>query len=857
MLKIKSIAILTAVLLSITMMASMVLVPTIDAHTPAWSLPTFAFIVVSPTPIGVGQSVNVNFWLNVPPPTAGLQYGDRWTNITVVVMHPDGTKETLGPFVSDDTGGCHTVYTPTVLGNYTFQMFFGGQTLAGNNLTPGSAPSTYIGDYYQPSQSSVFKVTVQQDLIGYPPLTPLPTEYWTRPIYAQNNELWSAIGGNWLGLGVSTFANTGQYDQQGDYAPYTTAPNSPHILWTKPVAFGGTMGGEFGSDQQSNYWSTSQYQPKFAPIIIQDVLYYVNYPGSTQNPAGWSAINLHTGQTIWTQNYTTNLRCGQIMNYLSPNQYGGIAYLWATGNVPGVVSTGTTYSMYDAMTGNYVLSIVNGSSFSKLTIDDHGGLLGYYLNSSSGQTSLTVWNSTRTIMRGVSGTGDPQGWQWQPPQNGVLSFQNGIQWTAPINTTFNGDPITLGIAGMDSKVVLMTYTSAGGSYFQPGWYIQAGYSAQDGHLLWGPLNRTETPNSRVNIASEAMNDGVWIESDQSALAITGYELSTGSKLWGPVSLPNAEPYSSLGMRYTTAPNGTVILWTYGGDAYSIQARTGTINWQYHTPASGYESPYGVWPLWTFSVGTVADGKFFIPIGHMYSPPLFHDAKQLAINITDGSLVWSLLAFDVTSAPAISDGVMTTLNAYDNQLYAWGKGPTTTTVTAPDLGVTTATPITIRGTITDDSAGSRQEAVAANFPNGLPCVSDASQSAWMEYVYMQQPKPTNTSGVPIIISVVDNNGNSRVIGSTTSDTSGSFGFNWCPDISGAYQITATFAGSESYYSSSATTYTYASDAATPVPTSATQQGLATTADLLTYIVGGVIAIIIAIAIVGLLLFKKKP
>ena len=97
--------------------------------------------------------VNVNFWLNVPPPTAGLQDGDRWTNITVVVMHPDGTKETLGPFVSDDTGGCHTVYTPTVLGNYTFQMFFGGQTLAGDNLTPGSAPSPYIGDYYQPSQS--------------------------------------------------------------------------------------------------------------------------------------------------------------------------------------------------------------------------------------------------------------------------------------------------------------------------------------------------------------------------------------------------------------------------------------------------------------------------------------------------------------------------------------------------------------------------------------------------------------------------------------------------------------------------------------------------------------------------------
>ena len=87
------------------------------------------------------------------------------------------------------------------------------------------------------------------------------------------------------------------------------------------------------------------------------------------------------------------------MNYLSPNQYGGIAYLWATGNVPGVVSTGTTYSMYDAMTGNYVLSIVNGTSVTKMLLDDHGGLIGYYINASAGKRSLTVWNSPQTVSR--------------------------------------------------------------------------------------------------------------------------------------------------------------------------------------------------------------------------------------------------------------------------------------------------------------------------------------------------------------------------------------------------------------------------------------------------------------------------
>ena len=77
-----------------------------------------------------------------------------------------------------------------------------------------------------------------------------------------------------------------------------------------------------------------------------------------------------------------------------------------------------------------------------------------------------------------------------------------------------------------------------------------------------------------------------------------------------------------------------------------------LKWHYHTPSGGYESPYGVEPLWTFTVGTVADGKLFVPEGHMYSPPLFHDAQQLALNITNGQVVWSIDAFDVTSGPAI-------------------------------------------------------------------------------------------------------------------------------------------------------------------------------------------------------------
>ena len=93
------------------------------------------------------------------------------------------------------------------------------------------------------------------------------------------------------------------YNDSGNYNPYTTAPTTAHILWTKPEAFGGIVGGEFGGTADtSNYYSTSQYEPKFAPIIMNGILYYTQFPEATTNPTGWVAVNLQTGQTLWTDN---------------------------------------------------------------------------------------------------------------------------------------------------------------------------------------------------------------------------------------------------------------------------------------------------------------------------------------------------------------------------------------------------------------------------------------------------------------------------------------------------------------------------------------------------------------------------
>src|SRR5665648_1295486 len=156
---------------------------------------------------------------------------------------------------------------------------------------------------------------------------------------------------------------------------------------------------------------------------------------------------------------------------------------------------------------------------------------------------------------------------------------------------------------------------------------------------------------------------------------------------------------------------------------------------------------------------------------------------------------------------------------------------------------------------DISAGSQQEEQAARFPNGLPCISEESQQAWMEYVYMQQPRPNNATGVPVQINVMDSNGNYRNIGMTTSDDSGMFTFTWKPDISGDYIVYASFAGSESYYAASAETSFHASEMeSTPSATTSTTQ---TAVD--TYFVPAVIGIILAIIIgfaITILVLKKR-
>jgi hypothetical protein len=129
--------------------------------------------------------------------------------------------------------------------------------------------------------------------------------------------------------------------------------------------------------------------------------------------------------------------------------------------------------------------------------------------------------------------------------------------------------------------------------------------------------------------------------------------------------------------------------------------------------------------------------------------------------------------------------------------------------------------------------------------------------WMGYVYQQKPFPSNFTGVPVRIDVLDSNGNYRNIGTATSDASGFYSFDWMPDIPGKYTVIAAFEGTNGYWPSYAeTSFTVDPAAATPIPTEAPLQSAA---DM--YLLPGIIGIIVTIIVVGvilaLLMLRKRP
>jgi hypothetical protein len=854
-LKNKTMAILIVAILTISIGASTIQM----SQATNLNVPVYLKVYAEPNPVGIGQTVFVSMFFTKPIPNVVGQY---YTGLTINIVKPDGINQTLGPYTADTTGGVGgIVFVPSIVGNYTVQAFYPGQ-----NIT--------TGDHLIATLSDPDYFTVQQEPIPGSNIIPLPTEYWSRPIYA-TNYLWSQLGGNWWGLYQPSFTSTGGYDATGNnFNPYSAAPNSAHVMWVKPTAFGGQVGGPISGDQESQYTSTSILYNQFEPIILNGFLYYKLYPNTPTSPSsadtpGINAVDLRTGNLIWHKDTSLTPLFGWNMQFHTVQEYGTQAYLVCqapTQPAQGNVSSYSVWQVLDPMTGYFIANITSVPSAGPLggaglpgiveTKDYNTQGAVYYYSTSSG--NLTMWNSTRCFQGGTAFGAASSPSTIRP--SGNINFTRGNQWQVILPTNISGLAINpaLSIAGRTNDVILMrSYGPLLASFstqFGASYEVECGFNATNGQLLWGPVNRTDLPEFHERSVI-AVGDQHWVEHDKDTNQAYTYDLLTGKQIGSVITLPG-NALSTLERGGAIAYNKCYI-WDFGGNVNAIDLTTGKLVWTYKPRDAGYNTPYGIYPFWHFGSHSIADGKLFLSEARMYDPPMFSDAHKMAINTTDGTIVWSGLGFYGREPSAIADGYLVAWNSYDCQIYTYGKGPSETTANVQQNVVQYGSSVLITGNIMDKSTGTTDNDRSARFPTGVPAVSDDSQTAWMAYVYMQQPKPTNATGIPVSIDVLDSNGNTRNIGTTTSDATGRFSFTWTPDIAGDYTVTANFLGTESYYASSAETFFTVSEpepTATPAPTLASSM-----ADLyfVPAIAGLFVLIIVVLALLVLMMMRKRP
>ena len=126
----KSMAILICLLMALNI--TLALIPTINAQS-SGEVGSFAYIVVEPNPVGVGQTTYIAMWVDGPLPDTSEANNIRRINYQLVITAPDGTKETkTWSVIPDTTGVQSTSYTPSQVGIYTFTFSYPGQTYIWN-----------------------------------------------------------------------------------------------------------------------------------------------------------------------------------------------------------------------------------------------------------------------------------------------------------------------------------------------------------------------------------------------------------------------------------------------------------------------------------------------------------------------------------------------------------------------------------------------------------------------------------------------------------------------------------------------------------------------------------------------------
>jgi len=757
--------------------------------TPSVTVTTTAFMSFQPNPIGEGQNLLVNLWLE--PPTHYQRYRSGYT---VTFTKPDGSTDVVGPLNSyqgdttawfeyqvDQVGEWKIKFTAAA-NYYRAGWYYNGEVYdTQEDLPPGPygmfTSPIYLDDAYYLEDSTPEQTLIVQEeqLFSWPPRD-LPTDYWDRPIYIRNREWWS-IGGGYpftgMGGGPDWPANTNVYASNYKYTPYVTGPDSPHIVWRRRGALGGIVGGQYG------YRSLGPGEGTYAgtPAIIFQGLCYQTLQKVLDGEVKsvWQCYDLRTGEIYWEQVASTTTTSFFGMTFTSVLAPTVVTYDEAPPSVPGAEQTGMGAGYFSLLSiGSRLIKWDPFTGGIKANVTGMSGTYyrePYVLSVQNLGYSVPADQRYRLINWTTTGTSDDF-------SSRVL---NNITW--PLSS--------LGTCDFESMVSVtaqsMTDPGMGTSH---GTRV-IGVSLLDGTVLWNITTDDITFSTSNAVADQGkytvrMLGGWW----------DAWNLDDGTFAWKSDELEY--PWGDFGAYSISSFGGMFFDQSYHG-LYAINWTNGDVVWNFLDPTIPYESPFGVSPLFVRGV-QIVDGKMYIANGeHSPTEPLMRSWRLYCLDIYSGEELWSIGGGG--AAGAISDGYLTFDSRYDGYMYVFGKGKSETTVSAPQTAVPLGTPMMITGSVLDMSPAQP----------GTPCVSKESMATQMEYLHMQAPidgiwHNETITGVPVTFTAVDSDGNWIDIGTvTTSGYYGTFGLAWTPSEEGTYEIIASFEGDDSYGSSGASTF----------------------------------------------------
>jgi hypothetical protein len=839
--------------------------------TPKATFETVAYMSITPNPIGIGQQILVNVWTSPGTTTYFYMQGYK-----VTIQKPDGTTEVIGPFNSY-LADCSAwfQYKVNQIGTWKFKFEHPGTYIPAGNYTtrpqtdsslpPGvvkieGQPMPFVNItlwsslYYAASSTDWQELTVQADMVMSWPSVPLPTDYWTRPISVENRDWWP-ISGNYPFSGAYYYANGRVlYSSNYKYSAYVQAPNTAHVVWRREGSVSGLIGGE----NYQNAIVSATYQPSSSadtPRIIyagrcygtltKQMLTLINGTYRMQPVPVWECYDLRTGQVYWD---LTDVIAPTNILYEDFTGTGVIGSKATSGKVVYLVAiSGGRLYKYWPYTGAVMLNISLPSYITAGTIYNNEWVYSVQtINATQGNYRLINWTMVGSTT------------------NFTLRIGSNITW--PRSTIGNAIDYDAGIA-IQGSACLAQPAGYTGMLDRGASTYNIGYNITAVDLKTGAVSYALSVNDTS--VGEPLGGSTWVCDRGRVAASFGrhwvcWDARTGKQLWQSES---ADYPWGVFWAYTVASydfnesKGAIIGCSYDG-VYAFDWDNGKILWRYSSPMPPFEDPYGNEPF--FGGVALADGKVFAYGGeHSPSYPITRGWHLHCINATTGELVWKITG--IMSPAAVADGYLTGGNMYDAYLYVFGKGESTTTVAESPKTIAKGAQVLIEGTVMDMSPGDQGSTTnptarldSPTKPGTVPCVSAASMETQMEYLYMQHPidglyHNETITGVPVTLTAIKSDGSVIDIGKTTTNGYyGTFSQAWTPPDEGTYQILASFAGDDSYGSSSAATAVTVglapAETVAPVITTTAQDNMP--------LYGATAAIIVAIAVVGILVLRKK-